>query len=117
MHTSTVAKRDDKQPTVIGDLYDRISASSIWLFVVLEVPYLSSAIAGITNEGAPAADTRSCSLLDDALDLAAVDVKFPGDGSLAAARFVPGPYRLFQSWCGVQGRWRMLLQQWCSAAR
>jgi hypothetical protein len=31
----------------------------------------------------------------DALDLAAVDVEFAGDGALAATDVVPGTYRLF----------------------
>ena len=36
------------------------------------------------------ARTLSSHLVDHALDLAAVDVQFAGDGALAAARFVPG---------------------------
>jgi hypothetical protein len=36
--------------------------------------------------------------VEDALDLAAVDVEFSGYGSLAAARFVPHAYGLLQSW-------------------
>jgi len=36
-------------------------------------------------------------LIDDALDLAAVDVEFAGDGSLAVAGVVPGPYALLQA--------------------
>jgi len=33
-------------------------------------------------------------LIEDALDLAAVDIEFAGDGALAVAGLVPGPYGL-----------------------
>ena len=37
--------------------------------------------------------------VDHALDFAAVDAEFAGYGALAAARLVPGSYRLLHCWC------------------
>jgi hypothetical protein len=40
-----------------------------------------------------------CGLVEDAFDLAAVDVEFAGDGALAMARLLPCANGLFQRWC------------------
>jgi hypothetical protein len=45
------------------------------------------------------------SLVDDALDLAAVDVEFAGYGALAVPGVVPGPYRLLHAWRFGQREW------------
>ncbi len=51
---------------------------------------------------------RSRSMVDDALDSAAVDVEFAGYGALAVTGVMPGPYRVLQArsfcqrgWCTV----------------
>jgi hypothetical protein len=51
---------------------------------------------------------RLCGLVNDAFDLAAVEVEVPGYGALAVAGVVPGPYRLLyarrfgrRGWCIV----------------
>src|SRR5947209_3399018 len=50
------------------------------------------------------------SFVEHALDLAAVEVEFAGDGALAVAGVVPGPHRLLDAWClGQRG--------WCIAVR
>jgi hypothetical protein len=46
-------------------------------------------------------------LVDDALYLAAVDVELAGDGALAVAGGVPGPYRLLHVWCAGERGWHI----------
>lgn len=44
-------------------------------------------------------------MVDNALDLAAVEVEFAGYGALAMTSVVPGQYRLFHGWCGGEFAW------------
>src|SRR5260370_17412054 len=48
---------------------------------------------------------ESCRLVEDALDLAAVDVEFAGYGALAVTGVVPGAYRPLHAWCSRQRGW------------
>lgn len=47
----------------------------------------------------------SCGLVDDALHLAAVEVEFTCDGTLAVTGAVPSPYSLRHTWCRGQFGW------------
>ena len=84
----------------------------------------AAAVAVLDEEPLPSPVTtagalvlRGFGLLDDLLDLAAVDVEFSGYGSLAAARVVPCPYCLLHRWCLYQDRWCIVLRNWRSVAR
>ena len=48
------------------------------------------------------------------LTLAAVDAELAGDGSLAAARLVPGVHRLLQGRLTCRRGWYVVFCQWCS---
>jgi hypothetical protein len=53
----------------------------------------------------------SC-LVEDALDSAAVEVEFTGDGTLAVARLVALADGLLQGWRNRQFQWCILCQRW-----
>src|SRR6266487_3754449 len=54
--------------------------------------------------------------VDDAFDLAAVDVEFARDGALAATSVVPGPDRLLQGWRGFKCCSRIVARDWYALA-
>jgi len=61
---------------------------------------------------------RLCGLVEDAFDLAPVEVDFPSYRALTVTGLVPGLYRLFQVWrCGQWGRASWLAICGCWLAR
>jgi len=84
-----------------------------WDLVPSAVRFHSTARNGATS-GRPRT-CRRCfgmrlrSLIDHALDLAAVDVQLSGYGPLAVTGGVPGPYRLLQAWRFCWGGWRVVV--------
>jgi hypothetical protein len=71
------------------------------------------ATAGCDFLGCRLAAVASGCLVDDALDLAAVDVEVAGDGALAVTRLAPCKNRLLQRWRGRQFQRCFLFQFWC----
>jgi hypothetical protein len=65
----------------------------------------------------PAAETRLLGLVDDALDLSAVNIEFAGYRALAVTRFVPGAYRLLQPCCFRQCWWFVVVRDRDGGAR
>ena len=49
-------------------------------------------------DGVRGPSDESCRLVEDALDLAAVNIEFAGDGALTESRLMTGVDNLFQRW-------------------
>src|SRR6266542_3303993 len=64
------------------------------------------------ERAATVGDRFLCSLLDDATDLAAVDLQFSCYGALASPCGVPGAHRPLQGWRVRRQRWRVGFHEW-----
>ena len=66
----------------------------------------------VTSESPQTLVTELSCLVEDALDSAAVEVEFTGDGTLAVARLVALADGLLQGWRNRQFQWCILCQRW-----